>query len=503
MSILKFKCELISDVVLNVKSATEGNKQTLDFIPGNNFLGIVAKKYKDLKPEESWYIFHSGKVKFGDAHPVGVIGKRSLKVPASFFYPKNPDKEDPYYIHHFYDREKDHKDHGFPYQLKQSRNGFYTFTDRKGIPSNIEKSFSIKSAYDRDKRRSKDKTMFGYESLNEGMIFYFAVETEDDIYDDFIKKELIGEKNIGRSRTAQYGRVRIELCEYEEHESRKKDFEIKGEKCIAVYADSRLIFIDENIMATYQPTPEDLGIKKDKEACIKWEYSQIRTFQYAPWNSQRQAYDTDRCGIEKGSVIIVKTNEIPNESKYIGKYNNEGFGKVIYNPEFLDSDGENGLANFKLIKPTKEKTKVTAKKEIVDENLINFLRLQQKESKVQEHIYEIVNKFVETNYECFADSHDTFASQWGQIRSITMKYKTISEIEKKLFTKDDKGKSSAYLTHGIAEKKWKECQRKDKFYTFFETLKKNDLHLSDDNVRNAIINLASQMAKKCRKENVK
>ena len=44
MSILKFKCTLLSDVILNQKAATEGPNQTLDFIPGSCFLGIVASQ---------------------------------------------------------------------------------------------------------------------------------------------------------------------------------------------------------------------------------------------------------------------------------------------------------------------------------------------------------------------------------------------------------------------------------------------------------------------------
>ena len=63
-----YKCTLLSDVVVNSSMATEGNMSTLDYIPGSNFLGIVAGKlYAKLKPEESFDIFHSGLVSFGDA----------------------------------------------------------------------------------------------------------------------------------------------------------------------------------------------------------------------------------------------------------------------------------------------------------------------------------------------------------------------------------------------------------------------------------------------------
>ena len=42
MEIMKFKCTLLSDIILSQNSSTKGNQYSLDFIPGNNFLGIVA-----------------------------------------------------------------------------------------------------------------------------------------------------------------------------------------------------------------------------------------------------------------------------------------------------------------------------------------------------------------------------------------------------------------------------------------------------------------------------
>lgn len=45
MKTLQFKCKLLSDVILNQRAATEGNQESLAFIPGNCFLGIVAKDY--------------------------------------------------------------------------------------------------------------------------------------------------------------------------------------------------------------------------------------------------------------------------------------------------------------------------------------------------------------------------------------------------------------------------------------------------------------------------
>ena len=81
---MKFTCTLLSDIILNQNAGSKEKQSTLDFIPGNVFLGIAASKlYASLPTEMSMTIFHSGKVRFGDAHPL-YEGKRTLKIPAVY-----------------------------------------------------------------------------------------------------------------------------------------------------------------------------------------------------------------------------------------------------------------------------------------------------------------------------------------------------------------------------------------------------------------------------------
>jgi len=136
MKVLQFRCKLITDVIINQKAATEGNQESLDFIPGSNFLGIVAQSlYREDNYAEASIIFHSGKVRFGDAHPA-ISTIRGLRVPAVMSHPK--DDKEVFYIMH------DNKE----LQLKQCRLGFYSFEDNKGSEISVDKSFAIKSAYD-------------------------------------------------------------------------------------------------------------------------------------------------------------------------------------------------------------------------------------------------------------------------------------------------------------------------------------------------------------------
>ena len=470
---LKFKCTLDSDLVLSQSSSTEGNQKTLDFIPGNNFLGIVASKlYKDGSAE-SLEFFHSGNVRFGDAHP-SVDGIRGLKVPASMYYPKLGSASKECYIHHLTDHNNaDIKSK----QLKQCREGFYSFGEKTGKPVSIQKNFTIKSAYDSEKRRSKDSQLFGYESLAKGLVMFFEVESElSDEQNQQIIDALTGKRHIGHSRSAEFGLVTIEQEDYKEIESSKPD---SSTDFVTVYADGRLIFLDENGEPTYQPTPENLGVDGGE---VDWSKSQIRTFQYAPWNGKRHTYENDRCGIEKGSVFVVKLNgaPCPEKSQYVGYYKNEGFGKVIYNPVFLLGDShEPGKALFTLEEKIESPTTSTNAPKPAS-LLIDFLINRKISVESKQTVYQTVQEEVTLLEPYFKKGK--FASQWGSIRSIAM----ITSDSHQLITAID-----TFLSHGVAQAKWEEQNRKGRLDHFMSQ------HANED-LQSIMINLASEMAKKCK-----
>ena len=472
---MKFKCTLKSDVIISQTSSTEGNQKTLDFIPGNKFLGIVAGSLydrKELTNEQKLAIFHSGKVRFGDAHP-SAEGFRGLKVPASMYYPKLGSASQECYIHHLTDHSnKDIK----AKQLKQCREGFYIFKDQVGRRVQVQKNFAIKSAYDKETRRSKDGQMFGYESLTKDLVLYFEVESDlTDELNNLIEETLRKTKHIGHSRTAEYGVVEIENADYQEMESALSP---AHSGYISVYADGRLIFLDENDEPTYQPDAKALGLEGGE---IDWSKSQIRTFHYAPWNGKRHTYDTDRCGIEKGSVFVVKRNKAtcPEKSQYVGYYQNEGFGKVIYNPAFLaEKTNGNGLALFTLGESqSTEPASLTIAKP--DTPLIAFLTNKKETATSNRSVYQLVQEEIAVLSPLFQKGK--FASQWGSIRSIAM----ITTEGHSLTTAVEN-----FLNHGVAKDKWEERGRKEKLIRFMKAHETEDL-------QNIIINLASEMAKRC------
>ena len=469
MKTIQFKCRLLSDVILNQKAATEGPNSTLDFIPGSCFLGIVANHYAKFEQEgTAMELFHSGKVRFGDAHP-SQDGMRGLKIPASMFYPKLGLLYDELYIHHAIPditdpvlRKK---------QLKQCREGFYTFMDNKAQKVETETDFAIKSAYDRKMRRSKDEQMYGYESLCKGLELLFEIEVDDEALVGSIEEALVGIKKIGRSRTAQYGLVDICPVGFKNVESTQ----LSGD-FVTVYADGRLIFIDEFGQPTFRPNEMQLGLPEQSH--IIWGKSQIRTFQYSPWNYKRQCFDADRCGIEKGSVFVVDVTgcaitSMP-LSKYIGNYTNEGFGKVIYNPAFLSAQND-GSAFFHIEKKPDGLPIETTPLERTA--LLNYIALQQERERSYRNIYRKVNEWIDQNGHLFRGK-EKFASQWGAIRNIAMSTDNADDIKVRIIS---------FISHGIKSTDWTGA-RKNKLIAFAD-------EFNTQEIRNAIINLASEMAK--------
>ncbi len=470
---MKFKCTLVSDIVLSQTASSTGNLQSLDFIPGNNFLGIAASQlYKDGSTE-SLELFHSGKVRFGDAHP-SVGGIRGLKVPASMYYPKLGSASEECYIHH----QTDHNNADIKAkQLKQCRNGFYSFGEKTGTLVDVQKNLTIKTAYDGEHRRSQDGQLFCYESLCKGLVLYFEVESElDEKQNSQIADALCGMRHIGHSRSAEFGLVIIEEAEYEEPLSSRPD--VAADEA-TVYADGRLIFLDENGEPSFQPTAKDLGFDG---GIIDWSKSQVRTFQYAPWNGKRHTCEAERCGIEKGSVFVVNLNgaSCPERSLYVGSYKNEGFGKVIYNPAFLKGDADNlGKAYFTLKQNlTEDVTHVNSLRP--DSPLIDFLSQRKQIADSQQTIYQIVQDESARLEPLFKKG--LFASQWGSIRSLAMIASDSGQLIKLI---------DFYLEHGVAKEKWEERGRKKRLDDFMCENRDKDLI-------SIMINLSSVMAKKCK-----
>ena len=471
-----FECKLLSDVVLKSSSATQGVTENLDYIPGAKFLGIAAKSLYDMQQvDKTKDVFHNGNVQFGDAH-ICIEGQRTKKVPLSWFYKKGEGINDLVYLNHKLTKDINYRLSIEGVQLKQARQGYFV----KDKYVNTETNFSIKSAYDSNKRKAEDSQMYGYYALPKGSVWEFTVIADEKYILD-ITASLEGKKRIGRSRSAEYGLVEIKAIKTIELESNEK---VEAGEVI-VYAESNLCFFDHYGQNTLQPTASQLGFPDGSE--IVWEKSQIRARKYQTWNSKRYNRDADRMIIEKGSVFIVRISGAINTNDFIigvGSCKNEGFGRIIINPDFLISENEKlKLKLFKYENST-ENIKYLMQKGEKDTLLIDFLKNSKNEKKRVVEIDKLVNDFINKYRSTYAG---VSASQWGQVRNYAKHASNEKILLKLLFDKD-----IGYFMHGQSEHKWRINNRRG---LIEEYVFSNSAKVPEGSKLEFIQKLASEMSK--------
>jgi len=436
MQELIFQVEFKSDIVLPASSNTEGNIRQLDFIPGSNFLGMVAKNYDDFS--DSFDIFHSGKVRFGDATLL-VEEQELYKMPFSFFHPKLDENK---IVHHHYLDLLDEKKRKELGQLKQMRSGYIypNITNNELRVEYIDYNYAQKSAHDKTKRRSKKSSMYGYKAITAGTKWQFVVKYDESISAkdiELIKNTLENSKRLGKSKSAEYGQIEIK------HIKEPKDSTIKSVESdkVILYAKSRISLVDKDGNPTY-----DLNYLLD-DVEIDYPKCQIRTSTFTPYNRSMQTKAYERLVIEKGSVIVLKnlnTTQIDKLKerleKGVGLYLSEGFGELLINPEFLMQTQELSLCQ------NNKKDKPKNKREYLEPNsahdTVNFLIHKHNQELKKLTLADEVSEFIKENKVLYADIKN---AQWGTIRSIC----TAGEEH---FREDIR----AYLSSGKVE--WKEKQ---------------------------------------------
>jgi len=450
---LRFEITFKSPIILQASSNTQGKMSSLDFIPGSAFLGMVASRYSDFS--DPFKIFHSGAVKFCDAVPIK-DGKEFFKIPLSYFHEKLDGSK--IYNHHLLSREESEK---FT-QLKQMRSG-YINDEKKQL--NLDRDFSQKSAYDKNKRRSMDSQMYGYEAFRAGMKWRFSVKFEPGVSEDDIsraKETLERSTRLGKSKSAEYGAVEIKFIG--ENTDEIQSF-TPPEGYTFIYAKSRLALIDENGNPSYDVKYILLNLNENN---VDYAKTQIRISNFTPYNGARSTKDYERACINKGSVIALKNlsaEQIAALKNGVGAYLSEGFGEVLINPWFLDGgDVENNPIEFQKEAQIERSTG----KIPIQSDLAKFLKQKQTTKDQALEIAERVADFIKSHKDKFSKISK---SQWGVIRSIC---KEVAVSDKVLNDKGDeienqttaeKNKNiaaqiSKFMRNGVRSANW-DCEKRN------------------------------------------
>jgi len=428
MKELVFQVEFMSDIVLPATSNTEGKVEQLDFIPGSAFLGMVAANENYDRFENSFDIFHSGKVRFSDATLV-YQDSPTYKMPQSFFYEKTDEQKIRNQLISLEELT----------QPKQLREGYIT-SDLKRFY--VEYVYAQKSAYDKVNRRSKDSSMYGYKAIKSGTKWQFTLRNTDITPEDLerLKITLESSTRLGKSKSSQYGEVKITCMGSKEF---VEDLSLQDE--IVLYAKSRLALVDNFGNPTYdlQYLCKDLTYEN-----IVYNKTHIRTSTLTPFNTTRKTKDYERICINNGSVIVLKgiTQKQLNELKNgVGAYLSEGFGEVLVNPSFLrnkDIVFQEETQNYK-----QEDQRTLIEEEPFGDATLLFLVRKHNEKIKKLDIANEVAEFIQKKSSIY---NKQMNSQWGSIRSLcaTSSNETIEENIKQ------------YISHGVAKEKWRDAKAK-------------------------------------------
>ena len=448
---LRFEITFKSPIILQASSNTQGKMSSLDFIPGSAFLGMVASRYSDFS--DPFKIFHSGAVKFCDAAPIK-DGKEFFKIPLSYFHEKLDGSK--IYNHHLLSREESEK---FT-QLKQMRSGYINDEKKK---LSLDRDFSQKSAYDKNKRRSMDSQMYGYEAFRAGMKWRFSVKFDANVSEDDIsraKETLERSTRLGKSKSAEYGAVEIKFIG--ENTDEIQSF-TPPEGYTFIYAKSRLALVDENGNPSYDVKYILPNLDDDK---VKYEKTQIRISNFTPYNGARSTKDYERACINKGSVIALKNlsaEQIAALKNGVGAYLSEGFGEVLINPWFLNGgDAKNNPIEFQKEAETEHSTKEIP----IQSDLAKFLKQKQTTKDQALEIAERVADFIKSHKDKFSKISK---SQWGAIRSICRDVATndsvLDDKEAKISnqTTEEKDENiadqvSKFIRNGVRKANW-DCEK--------------------------------------------
>ncbi len=464
-----YRCRLLSDVVITSRAATQGFNESLDYIPGAKFLGLVAGQCYDTKhPQQTLDLFHNGKVRFGDAHPV-IGGEASLRIPFTWMQKKKAPITAPIYLQHLLTDDKQSS------QLVPMKVGFVS-------PSwkyvKVDQNFSIRSAYNREQRRAMDTQMFGYFSLPAGSEWEFVIEDDTESYGKLLRDTLKDICQIGRSKSAEYGQIKIEFRGEREPSAKQ----LGTEKLHLIYAASNLCFYNQYGQTTATPTPADL--KLPDGSVIHWDKSQIRSRLYQVWNQHRKNRDADRIVVQKGSVFAVELSASITESQYasgIGYHRSEGFGRVLINPVLLHSDSEQLPHRLDKVKLSLHQESKPEKLSPADSIVLHYLNRQDELTSYEYDLEGKVNDFIKGHPTTFTD---ITSSQWGTIGNYARNSDAYPHLHYLLFNKD-----MGALYKGQAEPYWRERKRRDILEQYIEK------EISDSERVFFVLKLSTEMAK--------
>lgn len=325
MTALHLRLTLETDIVLSASAATVGAHRTLRRIRGSALLGACAAQ--GYAHPRSFDLFHSGAVRYGDALPEADAAA-AWPMPLSL----HRDKLGPSARH--WNLAVTDRPPG--QQLTQVRHGFVTF-DARWLQ--VPVAYSMRTSID-DDGRARDGLLFGMESIAAGQTFRSTVTADDDTLIAAVAERLVGrEHRLGRSRSAEFGLVRIESIDPSSDPTWELVQGSTDVVCIWCRSD---VALRDAMTGAPRLAPEAADFGLPEGAVLDPQHSFVRTGRWSPFNSHRRRPDLERHVILAGSVLVYRTPVVDLDdlragvARGVGAYRQDGLGDVVIQPAFLE-----------------------------------------------------------------------------------------------------------------------------------------------------------------------
>lgn len=340
-------------LVITSGSAESMAHDCLGYVPGNMVLGAMAVAWKRAHPgkapdddAEFHRLFLNGEVSWGHAVPL-CEGSPAVPIPLCFGRVKNHAalplegtdfEQDEYMVFNYLAINEGQKiQELWQERHPQSEEKIKT----KKMPAGFMNPKSLHQAVERrvwnihvalgDRRSALDGQLFGYSALAEGTLLQARVICHTEEARQALE-ELVGSVsslNVGHSRSAGYGRVKLEAVWQEQDVSQRSE-----------QKDFNLFFLSQYLpMPSWEAPLENLerelvrltGQKPDIGKSFTG-FAEIQGYN-GLWKRPR----TSRLALAAGSVIRVsfaKSVTLP-VCFSLGSGQIEGYGRVLCNPDFL------------------------------------------------------------------------------------------------------------------------------------------------------------------------
>lgn len=419
MNIKHFKVTLLEDTVISERSATEGRHGSLNYLPGSSFLGAVAARLYQQLHEDAYIVFHSGKVRFGNALPLSEDDQLSYPMPLCLYQKKDDSK---IVLHNYQHGE-------FPKTTPAKQVRGDSFVSLAAIDKNkpftkITPRFRMKTAIDPELGTARNSQLFGYNSLPASKEFVFTLESDDDVDPSLLEKiaNNLQKDNLklGRSRSAEFGAVEIKLFDQEDQRILPA---AASEVTLWLLADAALQ--DEFGQPLLLPTAASIGLPSHFE--LNTEKTFIRTRTYAAFNTHRRYRELERVVLNMGSVLHFSSKETVDETTLqaiqnqgIGLYRQAGLGRVWINPSLLATKSP----KFKTLKPPKQEESV--QKEKPNHLVLRYLDKRKGQVSNTNRIEEKANEWIKELRDLYESAQKLSSSavfgpsktQWGTIMEV-------------------------------------------------------------------------------------